>query len=748
MPTILINTNLSATNVDNEEKGVQEDFKQDLNSIISKLLTKSETMNSFFIKYDIDDLQVKNSGNVKNTSTNCICERLTNLFSEVLNKPQTLITEPNQKLKTDSSQNSNIHIETKNEMKEIYSELRSIRKYQNDLSNKFNLVINKLSDRQANAHSVKTNTIDYTNLNRNSVTRHENAGQKNLRSVSNTQTYAEQKTRTLVGNNSSQILTGAKKRKHSAFMKNIQNEQDFVDSNLNQINSIVEGFKDLENQDENNELEDDNIQHLIEEDLDTENIDNEILSEKLTDDFENSGSRDCPSRLSTTTTSSKHSITKKNSNESNLGGEFNDIDEFENNPQLENNQNDYINEDMTIKNEQKDANDEIDMDGDNDGTTIEDEEYMNEYTGKDQIYPASSSSNRNGQNVYNIQLNKQSMYKLNSHGKNSNINSVYQKQYAPQMAPNQKFRFISQSPTSTSGHYQQQPYYPIPHHQTQKPLIPQNQQSRNLSMTNFSQNYLNRSEMKSVGSYPQYSNDHDNKFKSNSNVMSKTSPTGENSIKNEIATEIDINELFKNGGPRFLQMELYKNFKPPIVAIQDKFYIDNTLASSAYSKSKSRRNFAAHLAKLVFTPRERLESNCNGRFGKRALDTTLLMAIRNTLFKFYPCKQSTLIVNGDTITSGDYDENNVWLRDCIPAIDESNRVLKKQLIAWYKKNCMSNSNSANSSFSVSRSSPVTTNVRVPNYSSTPGMPANSVNEDFGDGCFADEENNLEEEFDI
>lgn len=110
------------------------------------------------------------------------------------------------------------------------------------------------------------------------------------------------------------------------------------------------------------------------------------------------------------------------------------------------------------------------------------------------------------------------------------------------------------------------------------------------------------------------------------------------------------------------------------------------MASLSYSKSKSRRNFAAHLTKLVFTPRERLESNCNGRFGKKALDSVRLLAIRNTIFKYYPCKQSTLIVNGDAITSGDSDENAVWVRDCIPAIDESNRVLKKQLVAWYKKN--------------------------------------------------------------
>lgn len=151
-------------------------------------------------------------------------------------------------------------------------------------------------------------------------------------------------------------------------------------------------------------------------------------------------------------------------------------------------------------------------------------------------------------------------------------------------------------------------------------------------------------------------------------------------VNADVTTEIDLNELFKSGNaPRFLQFELYKDFKPPVFTICDKLYIESPLASSAYSKSKSRRNFAAHLAKLVFTPRERLESNCNGRFGKKALDTLLLNSIKNTLFQFYPCRQST---NDDSIASGGCDENNVWLRDCIPAIDESNRVLKKQLIAW------------------------------------------------------------------
>ena len=161
-------------------------------------------------------------------------------------------------------------------------------------------------------------------------------------------------------------------------------------------------------------------------------------------------------------------------------------------------------------------------------------------------------------------------------------------------------------------------------------------------------------------------------------------------LLSDFKQDIDIEDLFKGEGPKILHLESYKDFKPPIILLADKkYYVDENCASMAYSKSKSRRNFAAHLTKLIFTPRERLESNCNGRFGKKALDSARLNALRNTLFKYYPCKQSTLILNGDKITSGDHDENSVWVRDCVPAIDESNRVLKKQLISWYKKNQIS-----------------------------------------------------------
>lgn len=177
-------------------------------------------------------------------------------------------------------------------------------------------------------------------------------------------------------------------------------------------------------------------------------------------------------------------------------------------------------------------------------------------------------------------------------------------------------------------------------------------------------------------------------FQNMSQTLNQTNAAQKNVLNTSInqTYDLDLNELFKGNGPKYLQLESYANFKPPIVFQNDKYFIEDSMAALSYSKSKSRRNFAAHLTKLVFTPRERLESNCNGRFGKKALDSVRLMAIRNTIFKYYPCKQSTVILNGDKITSGDHDENSVWVRDCIPAIDESNRVLKKQLVAWYKKN--------------------------------------------------------------
>ena len=157
--------------------------------------------------------------------------------------------------------------------------------------------------------------------------------------------------------------------------------------------------------------------------------------------------------------------------------------------------------------------------------------------------------------------------------------------------------------------------------------------------------------------------------------------------------DIDVAELLNEPHiARNLHLSNYIDFKPPIYKMNDLYYVNDDLSMAAYSKSKSRRNFAAHLTRLVFTPRERLESNCNGRNGKHKLDPVRLQVIRNTIFKYYPCKQSTLVLDGDTISTGDSDENTVWYRDCAQAIDESNRVLKKQVIAWHKKYLNSKNN--------------------------------------------------------
>ncbi len=182
----------------------------------------------------------------------------------------------------------------------------------------------------------------------------------------------------------------------------------------------------------------------------------------------------------------------------------------------------------------------------------------------------------------------------------------------------------------------------------------------------------------------------------------------------------DINEILKRDDlPKYLKIEAYKNFQAPLVERNQKYFVDEKLAQTAFSKSKSRRNFAAHLTKIVFTPRERLESNCNGRFGKKALDPSRLLAIRNTIFTFYPCKEGNLLTNGDKISSNvteSSDESTIWIRDCQPAIDESNRVLKKQLISWYKKHCLSTPSIHESKFA--NNSYSTTNNGLCNQSSS------------------------------
>jgi len=144
-----------------------------------------------------------------------------------------------------------------------------------------------------------------------------------------------------------------------------------------------------------------------------------------------------------------------------------------------------------------------------------------------------------------------------------------------------------------------------------------------------------------------------------------------------------------------LEMKAKYSVKPPIFfdKMSQQSFIDNSLASSAYSKS--RQYYAVHLATLVFTPRERLESIGNNQLGKKALDTQRLMAIQNTLFKYYPCYQSTQDLNNGEFTKNANNENNVWLSQCLPAINDANRELTKKFSYWTKKNKQNTSKNKN-----------------------------------------------------
>ena len=79
---------------------------------------------------------------------------------------------------------------------------------------------------------------------------------------------------------------------------------------------------------------------------------------------------------------------------------------------------------------------------------------------------------------------------------------------------------------------------------------------------------------------------------------------------------------------------------------------------------------------------------------------------------------------------GDHDENNVWIRQCLPAIDESNRVLKKQLIAWYKKNKQMDSKTGSMSNSFNQNNA---------YSGFDNQMAN---------CLVDDDEQLEDDFEL
>lgn len=184
-------------------------------------------MDSFLIKYDIDDILL-NKGD-KPTSTKCICERLISLFSEVLTNNASPLSTSSSASSEALSNNTRIlqnnsAAQNTTEIKDIYLELKEVRKSQIDLSNKFNLVMDKLNCSDIDSAS------GYNDNGRDS----RNSQKENSEKVARLQychMTALKRTANNKQNHKNPILTGAKKRKSSALIRNSQENQDPIEIN-------------------------------------------------------------------------------------------------------------------------------------------------------------------------------------------------------------------------------------------------------------------------------------------------------------------------------------------------------------------------------------------------------------------------------------------------------------------------------------------------------------------------------------
>ena len=80
------------------------------------------------------------------------------------------------------------------------------------------------------------------------------------------------------------------------------------------------------------------------------------------------------------------------------------------------------------------------------------------------------------------------------------------------------------------------------------------------------------------------------------------------------------------------------------------------------TSSSSRRNFATHVMRRLFSIHERKTSNVNGK-NKDQLDTIRIGYVKKVIFQYSP-------LEGDEI------ERKAW-SSCIEAIDEANRRLNR-----------------------------------------------------------------------
>jgi len=238
------------------------------------------------IKYDVDDI-LKNKENYT-SMPGCVCKRLATIFSDVLSCKSTNATDQNS-------------VATNEEIKEIYSELKTIRNYQSDLADKFNLVMNVLSQNNNNGSNnnklfgptpsfrpAASNQQINKNLNANQNSRHRvhrdannflssSQYNDNTNNSDNVSTRVSSSNQTVANQNIQIHLTGARKRKNMSVQKNEIEPSD--ENDLNDQNNAANS----QDNDEAAEFEDEHLQCLIEEDLelDAEQLMDEKTNENL-----------------------------------------------------------------------------------------------------------------------------------------------------------------------------------------------------------------------------------------------------------------------------------------------------------------------------------------------------------------------------------------------------------------------------------------------------------------------------------
>ena len=104
-------------------------------------------------------------------------------------------------------------------------------------------------------------------------------------------------------------------------------------------------------------------------------------------------------------------------------------------------------------------------------------------------------------------------------------------------------------------------------------------------------------------------------------------------------------------------------FSQPIVSACLPLGLSPNLVGVLERDSSSKKTQASELVREVFTKEERISSNVNGLKGKTRLDPNKMELVKSLTFVLRPAKPGE---NGE----------EVWRKECVKAIDASNRTSK------------------------------------------------------------------------